>query len=223
MFFAAKIDPTRLFPRPGEGPIEYWTSLSPMAPLFGVPWRFADIATEGPAPRRASKPQRSAIRKDVADAELVTEKAPGRSAPAATPANGAAPHPAPAKPAPAKPSPVEAVADKPVAPRADAPKADAAKADASKAETAKPEAAKVEAARPEAVKAAPKAADDLTQLKGVGPKMAANLNAQGVSSFADIAAWDDARIDQMDEALGGLPGRIRRDDWVGQAKALIKG
>ncbi len=231
MFFAAKIDPTRLWPRPGEGPVEYWTSLSPMAPFFGVTWRFADLEADAPAPRRASKPKRSPIRKDAVDAEVVT--APTKPV-AAKPA---APKPAPAKPeaaapkakpaAPAKAEPVKAEAPKPEASKAETVKAEPAKAEPVKAAPVKAEPAKAEpvkdAPKPAASPAPKTAADDLTLLKGVGPKMAANLKAQGVTSFADIAAWDDAKIDQMDEALGGLPGRIRRDDWVGQAKALLKG
>lgn len=215
MFFAAKIDPTRLWPRPGEGPVEYWTSLSPMAPFFGVTWRFADLEADAPSPRRASKPKRSPIRKDAVDAEVVT-----------APAKPAAPKPAAAKPAPAK-AEAPAPKAKPVAPakaepaKAETPVAEAPKVEPVKAESAKAEPPKV-SPQPVASPAPKKAEDDLTLLKGVGPKMAGNLKKHGVTSFADIAAWDDAKIDQMDEALGGLPGRIRRDDWVGQAKALSK-
>lgn len=223
MLFAANTDLTRWWPRPGEGPVEYWTSLSPIAPFFGVPWRFAEIEEGRPAPRRAAKPKRTQIRKDVLDVDVQ----PAKAAPVkAAPAKAASPKPA-AKPAPAK----TAAPAKTVAPKAE-PKPEA-KAEvaplasvkaAPVAEALKPAAAKPVAAEPVAAKpAAPEAADDLTLLKGVGPKMAANLKDQGVTSFADIATWDDAKIDRMDEALGGLPGRIRRDDWVGQAKALTKG
>lgn len=66
-------------------------------------------------------------------------------------------------------------------------------------------------------------ADDLTRIKGLGPKLAATLHGLGVSSFAQIAAWDDAEIDRIDAELGRFQGRIRRDDWVGQAKLLAQG
>lgn len=66
-------------------------------------------------------------------------------------------------------------------------------------------------------------ADDLTQIKGVGPKLAAQLRDLGVTSYARIAAWDDAEIDRIDARLGRFQGRIRRDDWVTQAGLLASG
>lgn len=65
--------------------------------------------------------------------------------------------------------------------------------------------------------------DDLTQIKGVGPKLAATLNDLGVTSFRQIAGWDDADIDRIDAQLGRFEGRIRRDDWVAQAGLLAAG
>lgn len=69
-----------------------------------------------------------------------------------------------------------------------------------------------------AAKAKPAKPDDLTELKGVGPKAAEALNAGGVTTFAQIAAWSKKDIDAWDEKLTAR-GRITRDDWVGQAKA----
>lgn len=65
--------------------------------------------------------------------------------------------------------------------------------------------------------------DDLTRLKGVGPKLAAQLSEMGVTSFAEIAAWSEADIDRMDAQLGRFQGRIRRDSWVEQAGYLAQG
>ncbi|HCC26103.1 MAG TPA: hypothetical protein DEP97_02785, partial [Erythrobacter sp.] len=45
----------------------------------------------------------------------------------------------------------------------------------------------------------------------------------GVTTFAQIAAWDDAEIDRVDAQMGRFQGRIRRDDWVGQAAMLAAG
>jgi predicted flap endonuclease-1-like 5' DNA nuclease len=65
--------------------------------------------------------------------------------------------------------------------------------------------------------------DDLRQIKGVGPKLAALLNSLGVTRYAQIAAWDDAEIDRIDAQLGAFQGRIRRDDWPAQARLLAAG
>ena len=65
--------------------------------------------------------------------------------------------------------------------------------------------------------------DDLTRIKGLGPKLATTLNGLGVTSFAQIAAWDEAEITRIDSQLGRFEGRIQRDDWVGQARFLAEG
>jgi predicted flap endonuclease-1-like 5' DNA nuclease len=65
--------------------------------------------------------------------------------------------------------------------------------------------------------------DDLTRIKGLGPKIAAQLNKLGVTSFAHIAAWDEEEIDRIDAQLGRFQGRIRRDQWPEQARLLAAG
>ncbi|MXO64994.1 hypothetical protein [Altericroceibacterium endophyticum] len=62
--------------------------------------------------------------------------------------------------------------------------------------------------------------DVLTRIKGVGPKLEQQLQAMGITSFAQIAAWDDAEIDRVDAQLGRFQGRIRRDNWPEQARLL---
>ncbi|MEI2301678.1 NADH:ubiquinone oxidoreductase [Ensifer sp. MJa1] len=64
-----------------------------------------------------------------------------------------------------------------------------------------------------------KAADDLKLISGIGPKLEQVLNTKGVRGFADIAAWSEADVARFDDELG-FGGRIKRDDWVGQARAL---
>ena len=65
--------------------------------------------------------------------------------------------------------------------------------------------------------------DDLTRLKGVGPKLAAQLRELGITTYAEIAGWNEADIDRVDAQLGRFQGRIRRDGWVEQASYLAKG
>ena len=65
--------------------------------------------------------------------------------------------------------------------------------------------------------------DDLKQIKGVGPKLEETLHENGVTTFAQIAAWDDAEIDRFAELIGRMGSRIRSDDWVEQARVLTSG
>jgi predicted flap endonuclease-1-like 5' DNA nuclease len=53
--------------------------------------------------------------------------------------------------------------------------------------------------------------------------MAGLLGELGVTSFAQVAAWTDADIDRIDPQLGNFEGRIRRDNFVEQAKLLAAG
>jgi predicted flap endonuclease-1-like 5' DNA nuclease len=122
-------------------------------------------------------------------------------APAATPAPQpvelvAEPEPAPepAVEAVIAPEPVEAVAEPaPVAPEPEA--------------------------TPVAVEAL--AADDLTVMTGIGPKLSAALAERGVTRFAQIAAWTADDLATIDAALS-LKGRAVREAWVAQAKRLAK-
>ncbi len=65
-------------------------------------------------------------------------------------------------------------------------------------------------------------ADDLRQIRGIGPAYARNLNAIGVSSYAQIAGWTDDDVIRVAEALKTRPDRIRRDGWVARAKELLE-
>ena len=65
--------------------------------------------------------------------------------------------------------------------------------------------------------------DDLTRIKGVGPKLRALLASLGVTRFEQIAGWSEADIDRIDAQLGQFQGRIRRDSWIEQAKLLAAG
>ncbi|NKJ97787.1 NADH-quinone oxidoreductase subunit E [Rhizobium leguminosarum bv. viciae] len=68
----------------------------------------------------------------------------------------------------------------------------------------------------------PAAPDDLKMISGVGPKIEATLNEIGIFTFAQVAGWKKAEREWVDGYLN-FRGRIERDDWVKQAKALAKG
>jgi NADH-quinone oxidoreductase subunit E len=65
-------------------------------------------------------------------------------------------------------------------------------------------------------------ADDLKRISGIGPKLEQVLNGMGVRRYADVALWSDKDVQRIDDQLG-FAGRIARDGWVEQAKALLKG
>jgi len=71
--------------------------------------------------------------------------------------------------------------------------------------------------------AATGAPDDLTRIKGLGPKLSSLLGEFGITTFAQIAAWDQGEIERIDAKLGRFSGRITRDQWVEQAKLLAAG
>ncbi|WP_283194796.1 5' DNA nuclease [Rhizobium sp. AN80A] len=86
-------------------------------------------------------------------------------------------------------------------------------------DTAEPVAAKAKVAAAGKPAARGRKADDLKQISGIGPKLEQVLNARGVRTLAVIAAWSDADVARLDAELG-FDGRIARDGWVAQAKAL---
>ena len=63
------------------------------------------------------------------------------------------------------------------------------------------------------------AADDLKKITGIGPALERKLNALGVTRLDQIAEFSDEDAEKVDAALS-FKGRVSRDDWVGQAKAL---
>ena len=70
--------------------------------------------------------------------------------------------------------------------------------------------------------AAPRGApDDLTKLNGVGPQLEKNLNEAGIFHYWQLAAMQPDDIAKLDAELK-LNGRIERDGWVSQARALIE-
>jgi predicted flap endonuclease-1-like 5' DNA nuclease len=65
--------------------------------------------------------------------------------------------------------------------------------------------------------------DDLERLKGVGPKLAAMLEAHGLTRFEQIAKLTDSEVERLDVDLGAFRGRLQRDRIVEQAVYLARG
>lgn len=64
--------------------------------------------------------------------------------------------------------------------------------------------------------------DDLKEISGVGPVLEKTLNDLGIYHFRQIAAFTQKDVDAVENETN-FPGRIERDDWIGQAKELAKG
>ncbi|HET6631005.1 MAG TPA: hypothetical protein VFG91_14640 [Woeseiaceae bacterium] len=65
------------------------------------------------------------------------------------------------------------------------------------------------------------AGDDLQQIKGVGPAIEKTLNELGIFRFEQLAGISEYDIDRIAARLRGLRSRIYREDWIGQARALL--
>jgi len=98
----------------------------------------------------------------------------------------------------------------------------AAKAEGKAAEKpAAKKAAKAETAAPAPLFTAPAGeADDIEAIKGIGPVAAGQLKEQGITTFAQIAAFTDEDIARIDEAMPFSSEQIA--DWREQAKELAK-
>ena len=65
--------------------------------------------------------------------------------------------------------------------------------------------------------------DNLQRLKGVGPKLAAQLNEFGITRFDQLAGLTETEVALLDRRLGAFEGRIARDRLVEQACYLERG
>ncbi len=180
--------------------------------------------------------------------ETATPAPVARVAPQATPEPAAPPvAPAPAEDSDAR----EAAAEEAAAAEAEAARVAAAEAEAARVAAAEAEAARVaeaEVAAPVAEESTPDydgdgvregaeegtrpagleaprggEADDLKQIKGVGPKLEKLCNRLGFWHFDQVAAWTSDEVAWVDANLEGFKGRVTRDNWVDQAKVLAAG
>ena len=76
---------------------------------------------------------------------------------------------------------------------------------------------------PAATPAVDHAAAPVTQLKGLGPKVAARLAELGVTTVGQMAALSEAEAQNIDAQLGAFTGRMGRDRWIEQSRLLAAG
>lgn len=62
--------------------------------------------------------------------------------------------------------------------------------------------------------------DDLKLINGIGPVLEGKLNADGICGYRRLATLTDADIDRLESEVINFSGRVRREDWIGQAKTL---
>ena len=185
-----------------QTPFHYWISFFPTAPLFGVQWRFEPMMP-GASFFRPGAVAADMTRASMREATVAAEEAFERAAHATEDAIEQTVET------------VEAVAHTLEA-SVDAMAQEEVEIDAVEEVVAAPP------PRPGSLlDAAPEKADDLKQIKGVGPKLEEQLNALGIYTYAQIAEFSDDDLDWIDMYLGTFRGRPQRDDWIGQAKALL--
>lgn len=65
-------------------------------------------------------------------------------------------------------------------------------------------------------------ADDLTVINGIGGWINEKLNVLGIFTFRQISKFNEEDIDTVTDAIEFFPGRIERDEWIYQAKELLR-
>lgn len=74
--------------------------------------------------------------------------------------------------------------------------------------------------RPVGLEAPDGSPDDLTRIKGIGPKLSQTLNDLGIYHFRQIAAWEDGEAKWIDDFLA-FKGRVAREQWIEQAQKFM--
>lgn len=222
---------------------EYWVSFWPVAPYFGVAWRFAPMFAPftpiaemyersvdrmlSAAGDQLDKSMQQSRDTALATVETVTETVTETTVHALEEAAEVMQAPRAATEAfrgaeisevLAPPAPVDEAVLKPVpAPVAEAldEVADAAPAPLESDMSPAP-------MRPaNLLDAAPDDADNLKEIKGIGPKLEEQLNGLGVYKLSQIAGFSEEDLRWIDENLTAFKGRCFRDDWVARAKDLM--
>jgi len=63
--------------------------------------------------------------------------------------------------------------------------------------------------------------NNLQKIKGIGESIEEKLNDIGIFNFKQISNFNSKDITKVTDLIKFFPGRIERDDWVGQAWKLL--
>ena len=72
-----------------------------------------------------------------------------------------------------------------------------------------------------AIAQTPTSHDNLKLISGIGPGLEKKLRYAGITSYSQIAALTPAEITDLEANVVKFTGRIKRDDWIGQAQLLM--
>jgi len=196
----------RIFSGPEGGLTSLTEEIKPGSKVAAKP---STAKAKSPAATKAARPESPATKTET-------------TSPAAAKANVKADAKVQAKNA-AMPVPAKATAavTKPAAAAEAAPKRAAPAKAASKPAPAAAVASIDDKNRPAGI-AKPAQPDDLKMISGVGPMIEGTLHSLGIYTFAQVAGWKKAEREWVDGYLN-FKGRIDREDWLKQAKALAKG
>lgn len=64
--------------------------------------------------------------------------------------------------------------------------------------------------------------EDLKRIRGISIVIENKLNAMGIRTYADVARWSPGDAERVAQTLD-IPGRIERENWIGQAQVLASG
>lgn len=64
--------------------------------------------------------------------------------------------------------------------------------------------------------------DNLTLIDGVGNAIERKLHELGIYHFDQVAGWSDAEATWIGNEIG-FPGRVQRENWIGDARTLARG
>ena len=81
--------------------------------------------------------------------------------------------------------------------------------------------AEQEAKEKEEAEAKEETKDDLTKIKGLGPKTETTLNSLGITTFKQIASWTKDDVDMVNKKIA-IHGKSNRASWIKQAKSFME-